>query len=150
MTTAPLAPTIQRSGPPMQFSARVDGCSAYVRIQPRRLEWSLVGREWVIQMAPIASVTAITSEPGSLKSSLIVVTNVGTVEFRIQSETCELARAVLERLVAEAAAEAVASTSDAGVDGNAVDELINLKWMFDTDGVDDFSFDETRGRLLAF
>ena len=78
MATTQLARTIQRSGPLMQFSARVDGCSAYVRIQPRRLEWSLVGREWVIQMAPIASVTAITSEAGSLRSSLIVVTNVGT------------------------------------------------------------------------
>lgn len=127
----------------MQFSARVDGCSAYVRIQPRRLEWSLVGRDWVIQMAPIASVTVITSEPGSLKSSLIVVTNVGTVEFRIQPEVCEPARTLLEQLVAETAVEAV-------VDGNTADELIDLKWMFDTDAVDDFSFDETRGRLLAF
>ena len=134
----------------MQFSARVDGCSAYVRIQRRRLEWSLVGREWVIQMTPIVSVTAITSEPGSLKSSLIVVTNVGTVEFRIQPEIREPARALLERLVAETAAEAVGSTSEAVLDDNTVDELINLKWMFDTNAVDDFSFDETRGRLLAF
>ena len=147
MTTTQLA--IQRSSPLMQFSARVDGCSAYVRIQPRRLEWSLVGREWVIQMAPIASVTAIDSEPGSLKSSLIVATNVGTVEFRIHPDTCEPARALLVRLVAETAAEPVVATSEAVGDGNTVDELINLKWMFDTTAVDDFSFDETRGRLLA-
>ena len=78
VTTTQLAPTIQRSDPLMQFPPRVDGCSAYVRVQPRRLEWSLVGREWVIQMAPIASVPATTSEAGSLRSSLIVVTIVGT------------------------------------------------------------------------
>ena len=67
----------------------------------------MVGREWVIQMAPMASVTAIASQP-------------------------------------------VDATSEAVGDGNTVDELINLKWMFDTNAVDDFSFDETRGRLLAF
>ena len=120
----------------MQFSARVDGCSAYVRIQPSRLEWSLVGREWVIQMAPIASVAAIASEPGSLKSSLIVATNVGTVEFRIQPETCEQARALLVQLVAAATAEPVV-------------ELINLKWTFDADAVDDLDHDGGRAHLMA-
>jgi hypothetical protein len=122
----------------MQFSARVDGCSAYVRIQQRRLEWSLVGREWVIQMAPIASVTAVVSQPGSLRSSLTVATSVGTVEFRIQPETCEPARALLAQLViAAASAPPVAS------------ELINLKWMFDADAVDDLDHDGGRAHLMA-
>lgn len=143
MTTTRLTPTVQRSSPLMQFSASVDGCSAYVRFQQRRLEWSLLGSEWVIQMAPVASVTAIVSEPGSLKSSLIVATNVGTVEFRLQPETCELARALLVRLVAETDAEAVGER-------NTVDELINLKWMFDADAVDDLDHDDSRARLLAF
>lgn len=149
MTTAQLAPMVQRSTPLMQFSARVDGCSAYVRIQPSRLEWSLVGREWVIVMAPIASVTAIASEPGSLKSSLIVATNVGAVEFRIQPETCEQARALLVRLVAEAAAESVVAASEDGHQGNGVDELINLKWLFDANAVDDLDHDGGRAHLLA-
>jgi hypothetical protein len=136
MTTTQPAPTNSRTSPLMQFSARVDGCSAYVRIQPRRLEWSLVGREWVIQMAPIASVTAVVSESGSLKSSLIVSTNVGRVEFRVQPESCELARALLVQLVAEATAEPVV-------------ELINLKWQFDQDAVDDLDHDHGRAQLLA-
>ena len=117
----------------MQFSGRVDGCSAYVRIQPRWLEWSLVGREWVIRMAPIASVTAVVSEAGLLKSSLIVSTNLGTVEFRVQPETCEPARALLVRLVAGAPAEPAV-------------ELINLKWQFDQDAVDDLDHDQGRAQ----
>jgi hypothetical protein len=140
MTTELPAPMIQRSTPLMQFSARVDGCSAYVRIQPSRLEWSLVGREWVIVMAPIASVTAVASEPGSLKSTLVVTTSVGTVEFRIQPETCEMARALLVRLVAEVT---VAATAE------PIAELINLKWTFDQDAVDHLDHDGGRAHLMA-
>jgi hypothetical protein len=148
MTTELLAPMVQRSTPLMQFSARVDGSSAYVRIQPSRLEWSLVGREWVIVMAPIASVTAVASEPGSLKSSLVVTTNVGTVEFRIQPETCETARTLLLRLVAESAADPVVAEPEAADPGSA-SELINLRWMFDADAVDDLDHDGGRAHLMA-
>ena len=85
----------QGSGPLMQFSARVGKSRACVRIRSNRIEWSLVGRQWAIQMAPMASITDVTSERGHSKSKLVVTTTVGTVEFRIEPKTAAQARTLL-------------------------------------------------------
>jgi hypothetical protein len=138
----------------MQFWGRVGDDSAYIRIQRRRLEWSLVGRQWVIEMAPITSITSIlsvTAEPGNDISTLVVTTAVGSVEFLLRPETAEEAASLLVRLVAEAGEQSVASMASPVVDGGAqVDELINLRWMFDAAVVDEFDCDEEPARLLGF
>ena len=65
----------------MQFSARVGSSSACVRIKASRLEWSLVGREWVIQMAPMASISTLSSEAGLSTSNLFVTSTLGVADF---------------------------------------------------------------------
>ncbi len=108
----------------MQFSARVDGSSACVRIKSSRLEWSLVGREWVIRMAPMASVSAVTSEVGSSMPNLCVTTTLGVVNFRVENATtAEQAQVLLTRLVA--------ATASAGNDTPSDDGLINMRWTVD-------------------
>jgi hypothetical protein len=133
----------------MQFAARVNGASACVRVQARRLEWSLIGRQWVIQMAPMSSITAIAIEPGLLKSTLVVRTNVGTAEFRVRPEVAHSALSLLASLMSEGS-DAVEEAKHAGrAPATSVDELINLKWMFDS-GVVDSEVDEVPARLLGF
>jgi hypothetical protein len=130
----------------MQFSARVDSASACVRVQPSRLEWSLVGRQWVIQMAPMASISAVAVETGPIKSNLIVTTQVGSAEFQGEQATAEKALTLLSRLVAEAGeprADMDAADDEAG------ESLINLKWMFDSNA-ESFDLDEEPARLLGF
>jgi hypothetical protein len=151
MTHQQTAPTIERLNPLMQFWGRVGDDSAYVRIQGSRLEWSLVGRQWVIEMAPMTSIIAVSAEPGGDTSSLVITTVVGSVEFILPAETGEEAAALLIRLVAEAAEQSLAATASPIVDRDSqVDELINLRWMFDAAVVDDLDCDEEPARLLGF
>jgi hypothetical protein len=133
----------------MQFWGHVGDDSAYVRIQGSRLEWSLVGRQWVIDMAPVTSIIAVTAEPGDDVSSLVVTTVIGSVEFLLPLETAEEAESLLSRLVAQAAQSLAATTSPAADGGARVDELINLRWMFDAVAVDERDRDEEPLRLLG-
>jgi hypothetical protein len=142
MTLPQIAPTVQRSNPLTQFWGRVDGSRAYIRIQASRLEWSRVGQEWIITMAPTTSITAVVTQHRPLSSSLIVTTTVGTVEFDVESGVAEQARTLLVRLMGESA-EQPPSHGTSGVD-----ELINLKWKFDTSVVNDFAFDHEWARVL--
>ncbi len=135
----------------MQFSARVGGSSACVRVQKSRLEWSLVGRQWIIQMAPMTSITTVTYEPGRVKSSLIVSTIVGAVEFRIEPGIGDEARALILRLVSEADQSQIGASEMLPVNqGTTADELINMKWMFDAGAADSFDFKEVPARLMGF
>ena len=118
------APTIQGTGPLMQFSARVGDSSAFVRIKASRLEWSLVGRQWVVQMAPMASIRVVSTDTGQSRSNLFVTTTVGFADFCVEPEIAEKASALLVRLIDEAKALPT-SVTDAPVD------LINLKWTVD-------------------
>jgi hypothetical protein len=92
-------------------------------------------------MAPMRSITAVTAEPGPLKTSLVITTAVGIADFLVDPQTAEKARTLLLRLIAEAAAP-VDSTSD--------DELINLTWNFDARVVDPADLDDEPRRLLGF
>ena len=122
-----------------------------MRVQRSRLEWSLVGRQWIIQMAPMTSIATVMCGPGEVKSSLIVSTTVGTVEFRVEPGIADEARVLLSRLVAEAGEAAIAaSAAPPASQGTDADELINLKWMFDSDAADSFEFDEAPARLIGF
>jgi hypothetical protein len=150
MTHPQTAPTNERPSPLLQFWGHVGADSAYVRIQGSRLEWSLVGRQWVIEMAPITSIIAVTAEPGDDSSSLVVTTVVGSVEFVLPLETAEEAASLLVRLVAEAAEQSLHATVSPVVDGGGqVDQLINLRWMFDAAVVDEFDCDEEPARLVG-
>ena len=135
------APTIQGPGLLMQFSARVGGSSACVRIKSGRLEWSLVGRQWVIQMVPLASISAVSSETGLSKSNLFVTTTLGVADFCVEPETAEQARALLTHLIADAQAQPAVAANASHIDDVdlAADDLINLKWMVDTNS-DDLHF----------
>jgi hypothetical protein len=135
------APSIQPPGPLMQFSARVGSSRACVRIQSSRLEWSLIGRQWIIQMAPMTSITAVQVEPLRVRSRLILKTTVGMADFRVDSETADKARDLLMRLI---------KNSSATADASADDELINLKWKLDPHVVDPSDFEEAPRRLLGF
>jgi hypothetical protein len=135
------ATTIQGSGPLMQFSARVGRSNACVRVQKGRLEWATVGRQWLIQMAPMTSITAVTANPGPLKTNLVITTAVGTAEFLVDQEIAERARDLLTRLIE-------ASTSP--LDGANEADLINLKWKLDTQVVDPANFEEGPRRLLGY
>jgi hypothetical protein len=142
MTPAQIALPVQRPNPLMQFWGRVDGGRAYVRIQGSRLEWSRVGQEWIITMAPMTSITAVRTQDRSATSSLIVSTTVGIVEFKLEPDIAEQARALLVRLIAESAAQLPSESlcSD--------DELINLKWELDAGVVNDFEFEHEWARVL--
>jgi hypothetical protein len=151
MTHPQTAPTIERLSPLMQFWGHVGADSAYIRIQGSRLEWSLVGRQWVIEMAPMTSIIAVTAEPGNDISSLVVTTVVGSVEFLLPLETAEEAASLLVRLVAEAVEQSFAATASSVMEGvGQVDELINMRWMFDAAAVDELDCDEEPARLLGF
>ena len=117
----------------MQFSARVGSSSACVRIKPSRLEWSLVGRQWVIQMAPMASISAVSTETGLSKSNLFVTTSLGVADFCVEPQTAEQARTLLTRLVTETqqVLQAAASASPGDDQGCSAEDLINLKWVVD-------------------
>lgn len=122
-----------------------------MRVQKSRLEWSLVGRQWLIQMAPMTSITTVISEPGRVKSRLIVTTTVGTVEFRVKPGIEDGARALLSRLVSEAGQSQIGASAMLPVNqGTTADELINLKWMFDAGAADSFEFKEVPARLMGF
>jgi hypothetical protein len=149
MTHPQSAPTIQGQSPLMQFWGRVGDDSAYVRIRRSRLEWSLVGREWVIQMAPMTSITAVSAESGEGISSLGITTLIGFFEFLIEPETADEARMLLAQLVTEAAEHSIAATSSPVADGQ-VDELINLRWMLEAAVVDEIGHGEAPARLLGF
>lgn len=149
MTHPETAPTNEGPSPLMQFWGHVDADSAYIRIQSSRLEWSLVGRQWVIEMAPMTSIIAVDAEPGDDISSMVVTTVIGSVEFLLPRETAEEAASLVNRLVAEAADQSLAAASPV-VDGcGQVDELINMRWMFDAAAVDEFDADEAPARLLG-
>ena len=126
MTTTEIVPTSNRSNPLMQFGGRVGESNACVRIQRRRLEWSMVGSQWVIQMAPMSSITAVTTGTGAASSSLFVTTTVGTVEFMLQPEIAEDAVELLGRLIVEAAGDSTGVNQ-----GSPAGDLINLRWTFD-------------------
>ena len=147
-----VAPTIQSSGPLMQFSARVGRSSACVRVRTSRLEWSLVGRQWVIQMAPMTSITAVTLKPGRLKSSLIISMAVGTADFSVEPGTAEQARTLLMRLIVAAArCSPIAVDGPQAVShGAGADDMINLTWMNDARTVDPLDLDAEPARLLGF
>jgi hypothetical protein len=145
-------PTTQSSGPLMQFSARVGRSRACVRVQTSRLEWSLVGRQWVIQMAPMTSITAVRLEPGRLKSNLIISMTVGTADFTVEPGTAEQARTLLMQLIdtqAERSQIAVGGPS-AVSHGGSGDDMINLTWMNDARTVDPLDLDAEPARLLGF
>ena len=128
----------------MQFSARVDGSSACVRIKPSRLEWSLVGHEWVIQMAPMASISAVTSDVGLSRSNLVVTTTLGAVEFCIEAgATVEQARALLTRLVA-------AVGSSGAIETQTSDDLINMRWIDDPSTAASLEFYEEPALKIGF
>jgi hypothetical protein len=135
-----VAPPIQDSRPLMQFSARVGSSRACVRVQKSRLEWSLIGRQWIIQMAPVTSITAIVVEPMRPRSRLIVTTTVGMADFRVDPETADTAQELLMRLM---------SADPAVVDAATDDELINLTWRLGTAAVDPADFDTEPRRLLG-
>jgi hypothetical protein len=140
----------QGHGPLMQFSARVGGSSSCVRIKSSRLEWSQVGRQWVIQMAPMASISAVSCEAGLSKSNLFVTTTLGVADFCVDPETAEQARNLLTRLIADAQArpDVAAGTSTAGDHDDSVAELINLMWLVDI--TDDLVFAEEPVRAFGF
>lgn len=152
MTHPQTAPTIERLSPLMQFWGRVGDDSAYVRIQESRLEWSLVGRQWVIQMAPMTSIIVVAAESGDETSSLVVTTVVGSVEFVLAPGTAEEAASLVTRLTAEAAEQSLEASLVVDA-GDHDDELINLRWMFDATVVEEFDSgdsDEEPARLLGF
>jgi hypothetical protein len=137
------ARTIQGPGPLMQFCARVGDDSAFVRIKSSRIEWSLVGNQWVVQMVPMASLSAVSTESGPSRSNLFVTTNVGVADFRVEPETAEQARLLLTRLMS------AAESSAAGQD-DETDQLINLKWMVDPNVIDSLDLYEEPARVLGF
>jgi hypothetical protein len=134
---------IQDTGPLMQFSARVGDSSAFVRIKASRLEWSLVGRQWVVQMAPMASIRVVSTDTGVARSNLFVTTTVGFADFCVEPETAEKASALLVRLIAEAKARPTLVT-DAPVD------LINLKWDVDASSDAGLDFDDVPAHAFGF
>ncbi len=144
-------PTLHGSGPLMQFSARVGRSSACVRIKSSRLEWSLVGRQWVIQMAPLASISAVSTETGLSRSNLFVTTTLGVADFCVDPDTAEQARTLLTQLIAAAQAQpdAAASATTAGPHDDCTDELINLKWLVETT-FEDLVFPEEPVRAFGF
>ena len=146
------APTIHSPGPLMQFPARIGRSNACVRVQKSRLEWSQVGRQWAIQMAPMTTITAVTLEPGPLKSSLIISMTVGTADFSVESGTAEQARTLLMQLIAAAAERSpvAASVPPAASCSGSADDMINLTWMNDARTVDPLDLEAEPARLLGF
>jgi len=132
------APTIQGTGPLMQFSARVGESNACVRIKSSRLEWSLIGRQWVIQMVPMASISAVSAESGPSKSNLFVTTTLGVADFCVEPQTAEQARVLLTQLVADTQPllQLAAGETPAADKSDETDGLINLKWVVDASVAD--------------
>mgnify|MGYP001210818270 CR=1 FL=1 len=145
------APTIHSPGPLMQFPARIGRSNACVRVQKSRLEWSQVGRQWAIQMAPMTTITAVTLEPGPLKSSLIISMTVGTADFSVESGTAEQARTLLMQLIAVAAERSPVAVSvpPAASCSDSADDMINLTWMNDARTVDPLDLEAEPARLLG-
>jgi hypothetical protein len=82
---------------------------------------------------------------------LVVTTVVGSVEFLLPPEIAEEAASLLVRLVTEAVEQSFAATVSSVMEGVIqVDELINLRWLFDAAVVEQLDCDEEPARLLGF
>ena len=93
-----------------------------------------------MRSSSLLTASTVSTKPRCVSSSLVVTTTVANLEFNLETDLAEPARALLARLIAESATQL---PSDAEAD----DELINLTWEIDAGGVNDFEFEHQWARV---
>jgi hypothetical protein len=83
-----------------EFWARVEGSCAFVRVLRRGIEWSLPDEGSGVEVIPMTSVIAVSSESGKFQSTLLVEAEERNVEFRVDNALAHEARALIRLLIA--------------------------------------------------
>jgi hypothetical protein len=143
-----------REAPLLQFTSRVDGKSADVRILTNRVEWVVAGRHRVTEMLPVVAISSVATGEDAGKFKVIVTTDTDTIEFQVEKTVATSAWQQLDQLIASKPGKShvVPVTDGLGqVEKDSIaEELITLKWLLDAGIINDHDFQEERARLLGF
>jgi hypothetical protein len=143
-----------REAPLLQFTSRVGGKHANVKILTNRVEWVVSGRHRVTEMVPVGSISSVTTSEEGAMSTVIVTTGVDTIEFRVDKAVAASARQQLDELIASVPGKSFVVPLTDGLAQSEKDkiaeELITLKWLLDAGILNDHDFQEERARLLGF
>jgi len=136
----------------LQFESRVRGRDAMVRILTSRVEWSTDGRQRVIEMVPVTSISSIDLRSDDDSSRVIVNALGGPTEFLTDDAIARRAAAMLVELVA-AAKDAQQLRPELGLqrprgESSVDEELTTLRWLLDSGILTRAEFDAQRSRLL--
>src|SRR5712672_3202879 len=72
----------------LHFDALIGGARVDVRIRPSRIEWSIVGRNGVVDMMPRSAIRSTTiNKVGYRRWQLTVIAANATVQFRLDKTT---------------------------------------------------------------
>ena len=134
----------------MQFTSRVDGNHAHVKILASRVQWIVRGPQQVIRMLPLRAISSVGTRKGvARRSTLTVSSNAGVIEFRVDKAIARQAENTLKKLVANLEPVKLEDPGLAGP-GSIADELASLTWLREMGVMTATEFDEQRKRLLRF
>jgi hypothetical protein len=141
--------TVIPAPPVLEFWARVEGKSALVRVFRRCIEWSWADRRLDTGRIPVAFITAVTTERGRFRSTLVVEAEARRFEFRVDNTCAREARDLIRLLLAVFGPIPNHSHKIAG-EAAFANELIDLRTSLDDGTVDYPEYEEERARLLGF
>ena len=99
MITTP-ALTVAPENPVLKFWARAGGSATLVRVFRTGIEWSWTGRHIDTARIPMTLITAVSTEPGRHRSTLVVEAEGRSVEFRVDNAGAREARELICLLMA--------------------------------------------------
>jgi hypothetical protein len=135
--------------PVLKFWSRVDGHCALVRVFRSGIEWSWTDRHLDSERIPVALITAVTTESGRFRSTLVVESEARRFEFRVDNACARQARELIRLLMAVFGRVPEFSHKVAG-EAAFANELIDLRTSLDDGTVDYSEYEEERARLLGF
>lgn len=133
----------------MHFTSHIAGGVADVRILPSRVQWTIRGRQQVVDVIPIRAIASVaTRKVLPNRSMLTICSTASAVEFRVQRAVAERVKTMLTQLVAEQPAPTLCH-SPSLQRGSIADELMSLRWLRDVGVLTPTEFDEQSAQLLG-
>ena len=133
----------------INFQARLGSGCALVRVTRGRIEWFVSNHRLTVEAIPMTLITAVSTEPGWFRSTLIVKTRERTVEFRVDRSLADEARALIQLLMT-GSSQATEPYSPKVAGEETADELIDLRSLLNAGSVDYLDYEEQRARLLGY
>jgi hypothetical protein len=133
----------------MQFASHIAGKRADVRILASRVQWTVRGRQHVIDVIPIGAIESVAAKrarPG--KSMLTISSQASAIQFRVKRAVAEQAAAMLTDLVSQQVIPPLDGSQTVQA-GSIADELMSLRWLRDVGVLTAAEFDEQSTRLLG-